>query len=149
MIKRTGGAVALLDGARHIAVPMYRSVGEFLRGIEKNGSTTAPIPLPLFIGALVLLGALVLAPLGALAVGPTWLRWLGAAAFVAYTAGEISALWRNTRRWMPALLWPLGGLLMSFGLVRATWLAKRRGGVRWRGTFYSLEELAKGRRVSL
>jgi hypothetical protein len=45
-------------------------------------------------------------------------------------------------------MWPLGALLMSYGLVRATWLARRRGGVRWRDTFYSLEELAQGRRIS-
>jgi len=149
MVKRAGGRVDLVDGSDQVSVPMYRSVGEFLRGIEKNGSTTATIPLPAFVGALALLWAVVFSPLPAVALGPPWLRLLGAAALVAYTAGEVAALWRNCRRWLPALLWPLGALLMSHGLVRATWLAKRNGGVRWRGTFYPLEELAAGRRVKL
>lgn len=149
MVKRAGGQVELLDGSDQVSVPMYRSVGEFLRGIEKNGSTTATIPLPVFVGALALLWAVVFSPIPALALGPAWLRLLGAGALAAYTAGEVAALWRNCRRWLPALLWPLGALLMSHGLVRATWLAKRNRGVRWRGTFYSLEQLSAGRRVKL
>jgi cellulose synthase/poly-beta-1,6-N-acetylglucosamine synthase-like glycosyltransferase len=147
MVKRTGGHVELMDGSRHVSVPMYRSVGGFLRGLEKNGSTLARFPLPVLVGALVLLWTLVFAPLGAIAVGPAWLRLLGAVALAAYTAGELAALFSNTRRWLPALLWPLGGLIMSYGLARSAWLAKRNGGVRWRGTFYSLEELTRGRRV--
>lgn len=149
MVKQAGGRVELIDGSDHVSVPMYRSVREFLRGIEKNGSTTATVPLAVFVAALALLWAVVFAPVPALIAGPAWCRALAALTLAAYTAGEVAALWTNARRWLPALLWPLGGLLMSYGLVRATWLAKRNGGVSWRGTFYSLEELAEGRRVSL
>lgn len=149
MVKRAGGHLELIDGQGHVSVPMYRSLPEFLRGIEKNGSTTATIPMPVFVMALAALGALVLSPLIALTVGPPWLRALGGLALLAYTAAEIAALWTNTRRWLPALAWPLGGALMAYGLTRSTWLAKRNGGVSWRGTFYSLDELAEGRRFSL
>jgi hypothetical protein len=147
MVKRAGARVELMDGSSHVSVPAYRSVGAFLRGVEKNGSTMARFPLPLLVGALVALWAVVFAPFAALAVGPTWLRLLGAATLAGYTAGEVAALFSNTRRWVPALLWPLGGLLLSYGIVRSTWLAKRNNGVQWRGTFYSLEELSRGRRL--
>jgi cellulose synthase/poly-beta-1,6-N-acetylglucosamine synthase-like glycosyltransferase len=147
MVKRAGGRVAFVDGSRHVSVPMYRSVGGLVRGIEKNGSTLARFPLPVLVGVLLLLWAVVFSPLGALAVGRAWLRLLGATALAAYTAGEVAALFSNTRRWLPALLWPVGGVLMSFALVRSAWLAKRNGGVRWRDTFYSLEELERGRRL--
>ena len=118
-VKRAGGRVAFMDGSRHISVPMYRSVGGFVRGIEKNGSTLAPYPLPALVGALLLLWTIVFSPLGALAMGPAWLRLLGAAALAAYTAGEVAVLFSNTRRWLPALLWPAGGVLMSCALVKS------------------------------
>ena len=147
MVKRAGGRVDLVDGSRLVSVPMYRSAGQFLRGIEKNGSSAAHIPLPIFAAANLLLWALVFAPLAGVALGPGWLRLLGAASFSLYTAGEVVGFARNTRRWASALLWPIGAALMSFGLVRAAYLAKRNRGVTWRGTFYSLDELRAGRRL--
>ena len=44
----------------------------------------------------------------------------------------------------PALAAPVAFGLMPFALLRSTWLTLRGGGVRWRDTFYSLEELRKG-----
>jgi hypothetical protein len=51
--------------------------------------------------------------------------------------------------WWPALLWPIGEVLLIVGVLRSTWLAVLRGGVTWRGTFYPLEELEAGRRFRL
>lgn len=36
---------------------------------------------------------------------------------------------------------PLAGTLLTWSLLRSTWTTLRQGGVRWRGTFYSLHEL--------
>lgn len=41
------------------------------------------------------------------------------------------------------LLHPVASLLMVFSLVRSTVLTLARGGVEWRGTFYSLDELKR------
>ncbi len=149
MVKRAGGSVEMIDGRDYASVPMYRDVGQFLRGIEKNGSTTAIMPSWVLALAFVLLAAVLLSPVAAIAVGGHWLRALGAFALVAYNAAEVAALWVNTRRWLPALAWPAGFALMAYGMVRATWLARRNRGVVWRGTFYPLADLARGRRVSL
>jgi hypothetical protein len=40
-------------------------------------------------------------------------------------------------------------LILVYGMIRSTWLAHKRGGVYWRETFYSLEELEEGRRFEL
>ncbi len=120
-----------------------------MRGIEKNGSTTAQMPFPLLVVALVALGAVLVTPVFVLVAGSGWLQVLGGVTLAAYTGSEMFALWRNTGRWAPAVIWPLGYLLMAFGIIRATWLAHRRGGVSWRDTFYSLEELETGRRFTL
>lgn len=149
LVKRSGGRVDLVNGSDLVSVPMYRSFRQFLRGVEKNGSSLAHVPVPALVAGFLLLWGLVFSPVAAIAAGPGWLRLLGAVALGAYTAGEVAALWTNSRRWAPALLWPLGGLLLTVGMVRSTWLARRNGGVTWRGTFYSLEELDAGRRLKL
>jgi hypothetical protein len=40
------------------------------------------------------------------------------------------------RRALPALLVPVGGLVMAWAVARAGWMGARRGGVVWRGTLY-------------
>lgn len=149
MVKRAGGRLDLLDGSMCTEVAIYRSVSDLIRGIEKNGSTTAAIPFPLFLLAFLLLLGLLFSPFIALAVGPGWLRAVGAVTLAAYTASEMYCLWRNTGAWAPAIVWPIALLILVYGMVRSTWLAHRNGGVHWRDTFYSLEELAEGRRFQL
>ena len=36
---------------------------------------------------------------------------------------------------------PVAGVLLTWSMLRSTWTTLRQGGVRWRGTFYSLREL--------
>jgi hypothetical protein len=43
-----------------------------------------------------------------------------------------------------ALTHPLGSLLFVYMLLRSTVVTLRQGGIIWRGTFYSLEELKRG-----
>jgi hypothetical protein len=39
---------------------------------------------------------------------------------------------------------PLGAVLFAFMLTRSTILTIRQRGIRWRGTFYPLEDLRRG-----
>ena len=128
---------------------LYERMVSLGRGIEKNGSTTATYPFVLFLLAFAALDAMLFAPLVALMTGPSWLRILGGIALAFYTLSEVYALWRNTRRWAPALIWPLAFLIMAYGMIRSTWLAHTNGGVYWRDTFYSLADLDTGRRFTL
>lgn len=149
MVKQAGGRLDFMDGAGLVEVPLYRGYRQLLRGLEKNGSTTAAYPVWAVAGALLLLWSWALSPLAAVVRGPGWIEALGLLAFGAYTAAEAAVLHRNSGRCLPALLWPIGAAGLSFALLRATWLARRNQGVRWRDTFYSLEELAAGRRVPI
>jgi glycosyltransferase involved in cell wall biosynthesis len=149
IVKQAGGRVEMIDGSRYASLTGYRSVAEGLRGIEKNGSTTATIPFPLFLLIFLALGAVLFAPFAALTAGPGWLRVLGGMTLAVYTGSEMYALRRNSGRWAPAAIWPLAYLIMAYAMIRSTWLAHRNGGVYWRGTFYSLAELETGRRFTL
>ncbi len=153
MVKKAGGQLDLVDGSMYANVAIYRSVRELMVGIEKNGSTTAAVPFPLLLLGFALLTGLVFAPFMAAAVGltagPAWLGVVGLFTLAIYTASEMYGLWRNTGMWFPAIVWPVGFLILVYGMLRSTWLAHRRGGVYWRETFYSLEELEAGRRFKL
>ncbi len=148
MIKRAGGRCDAVLGVGCASVAMYDSPRAFMRGIEKNGSTTAfdPWRTTLAVAAFALLD---LAPLVALAAGPWWVRAVGVVASAVAWAGNVGVLWDTCRIWRPALLWPVGTVLFAAGMIRSTLLALRRGGVTWRGTFYPLAELEAGRRFTL
>jgi hypothetical protein len=94
-----------------------------------------------------------LAPLAAIAVGVAgrveWLAAVGAGSALLATVTTIAPLYRNTGAIWPALLWPVGWPLMASGVLRSAWLVHRRGGVMWRGTFYSKEEVIAAQRYRL
>lgn len=148
-VKQSGGCLDVVDGSSYARVHLYGSIPELLRGIEKNGSTTAGVPFPLLVFGLLLLTAALYTPFAAMMIGIGWGSILGGVTLTAYTATEMYALWRNTGRWAPGLIWPLAFPIMAFAIIRATWLAHRNNGVRWRDTFYTLEELETGRRFTL
>jgi len=148
MIKASGGTCVGVVGMGCVSVRMYDSVGSFVRGIEKNGATTAARPVAATLGVL---GFAILdyAPLLALAVGPAWLRALAASAVLVQWIANVAIMRETCRLWAPAFLWPVGTALFAFGVLRATWLAVIRRGVTWRGTFYPLADLEAGRRFTL
>lgn len=152
MVKHHGGRLELMDGRGCACVDIYRDFGELLRGIEKNGGTSAAHPYRFTAGILAFL-AVDWAPLMGVAVGLTaglpWLAALSAITFASMTAINAYALRLNTGRWLPALAWPLGSGLLGWGLARSTWLVRMRGGVVWRGTFHPLDEIHESRRFEL
>lgn len=153
IIKQSGGRCEFMNGRDAAWLPSYGSVREFLRGIEKNGSSLAGTPFPLVVTGMVVAGLVEYSPLIALAVGLAtqsgWLTALGGVTTVLATAAAVSALWVNTHTFVPALLWPVGWLGMAGGVTRSAWLVHKRGGVVWRGTFYPSEEIMAGQRYKL
>ena len=148
MIKHAGGRCDGVVGTGCASVSMYDSPAAFMRGIEKNGSTTAGSPW-LSCGGVGAFAMLDLMPIFALVVGPSWLHAIGVATAVVAWIGNVAVLHATCSIWVPALLWPAGTVLFATGMIRSTLLAVVRGGVNWRGTFYTLAELEAGRRFTL
>lgn len=79
-----------------------------------------------------------LAPLWLLGCGYIWWGLLGLLCM--QVCALVSAPGLGSPRWA-GLFFPLAGVLMAFIMLRSCWLGVRRGGIVWRGTFYSLEQL--------
>jgi glycosyltransferase involved in cell wall biosynthesis len=142
---RTGGGL----GGEIVEIEWYPSVRDCLRGMEKNAfAQLARFSLFRGLAFAGLASAVALLPFVAVGHPAWWVRGVGAAALVASAVNAILI-----HRWSGAAflpLWlssPLGDLLMSVLLVRATILGVLRGGVVWRGTLYPTEILVKGIRV--
>lgn len=152
MINRGGGRTRFVVAEDEMAVPWYETLGDMIRGVEKNafgpGAHYQWWRLSIQVG---LLWALVAAPVVALVTGivannPLLLGTAGT--IIAALAGF--ALLTPRGRNIPAssiLFFPVGMLMMSAMMLRAAYRCTRNDGISWRGTHYSLAELRAGQRV--
>jgi len=147
MLKSSGSRSALANGRELVRIHWYRSLAELTRGTEKGAAVFDHRLLPAlcWTGAL---GALELGPFLAAAFAPSAIaHWMGLGG-AALLLG--STLWMCRfagQRTLPALLSPLGVVVNGVLLLRAAVVGKIRGGVQWRSTLYSPQELRPGRRV--
>lgn len=137
MLKQSGARTLVVHGCNWVSRDFYPSYRGLLRGIEKNG---ASIPLPLLV-----LGQLVYVPLEVGFLGGSPLLLLATAVLAVATSLRLSH-WLEVHL-VPAVVSPLGGVLLAIAMLRAGALAWWRGGVRWRDTFYATAELRRGGRL--
>lgn len=161
VVDDTGLARMMVDGGFRsswrsagpdLTVEWYPSVSAMLRGLEKNMyGAFSHFRFNFFLVKLALVLPFVLAPYLAVSSGGPW--WLVLSGWLAIgTWWWLSWLTAKAAGFgiAEALLAPfLGGGIMFTALARSTWLTLRNGGIRWRGTFYPLEQLRAGARLRL
>jgi hypothetical protein len=146
MLKRAGARQAVVIGEDRVSLDFYPSFTALARALEKNGAA-APFPLTLLLSlSLVVLEAGYLAALPA--GGPLLISLAAATALLAGYTQERVGHWLRLPRW-PAVAPFLGTVLLAFVCVRSAMLAWLRGGVTWRGTFYSTATVRAGARLGL
>ena len=124
-----------------VVVERYPSLREAFRGLEKNSLAAVDYsPWILLVGAPAQLLFLCW-PFVAVFVtgGATW--WINLIIVGLLLAGQLVLLQGGSLRWWLAFLLPVAMPLVIYAYLRAGLLTYVRGGIRWRGTFYSLEEL--------
>jgi hypothetical protein len=142
---------SILIGVGLIRVKWYSSIREMTVGMERTSlSAFAGYGMirPVVQGILGLIAEL--SPYLALFfVGFPSVQIMGA---VGLSASILVAL--GMSRWshrpiVPGLLAPIGIVIMIGMLLRGAWLGHVRGGIYWRGTFYSIKTLRDGHRVTI
>jgi glycosyltransferase involved in cell wall biosynthesis len=141
LLKRRGARQAFALPAGLVGVRWHIGVRGLVRGVEKNAFAAVGYRVaPALLAVVAQLTIAVMPVLGLFL--PGWLpkveallAWGGAV--LAYFVASRSV---RVRPWQVVFM-PLGGILFSYAFLRSTLLTLARGGVVWRGTFYSLGEL--------
>ena len=145
LIKKHEYRQDVMDGVGMVRVPWYATLGEAIRGLEKNAFAGAGYSL-LRVGLMTFSAfAVFIGPWVGVCLADSPARWIFLASGLLQAllaVGSASAL-----RYSPAsgLVLPLSVLLMIYTQWRATALTLARGGISWRGTRYSLDELKANR----
>ncbi|NOU96445.1 glycosyltransferase [Paenibacillus sp. LMG 31456] len=143
-VKQAGLRQRLASGREHIAVEWYSSLGEAIRGLEKN--LFSGFHYRIRLAAFGVLGQLLmfLFPFIAVFILSGWALWLYIGSILILLVVYlrlISSLIGHNGKEIIAL--PLTVCLLCYIIVRSVWLTLRQGGIYWRGTFYPLDELKK------
>lgn len=145
-LRESGATSEVLIGAGQISVEWYSGLREATRGLEKNAFAPLEYSLPLFVVVVLLhFVSYVLPWLGLFAGG-----WITIVCTLIIAAQMLSLA--STGRiagspWKHAPVMPLAALAFELILTRAVFLTLKNGGIRWRDTFYSLEQLRSNRLV--
>ncbi len=147
LIWQTEGKLDVFWGRECLGVEWYPSMGDLIRGLEKN----------LFAGAQYQYWRALLGIIGILfvAVAPwlsifsgNWLLSLAAVgAFSGYWLAWISGDKAQGVGWLERLISPLLLFVIAWALARSTFITWRQGGIQWRETFYSIADLRRGQRL--
>lgn len=134
-----------------VRVQWYSTVGEAVRGLEKNmfaGLDYNPGVIALACAALLLVFC---GPLPAAVLVRGGAAWLFRAAYLLQAA----TVWIHARTFVlpdrraarRAFLvpwtYPVAALLYTYAVARSAWMALSRRGIAWRGTFYALDRLRR------
>jgi len=149
MLKRHGARSAVANGRDSVTVRFYFSLKDMARGMEKNSfSGVGNFSLARLIAACAVFFMLEMAPFFAL------LPWWGWGVRIAGVGASLVALVLSFEfgRWVAraniaSLFIPVATVIQTALTLRAGWLAKRRGGMMWRGTLYPGDVLKRGRRL--
>ena len=145
LLKAAGFRQDLRHAPDKLAVQWYGSVGEFVRGLEKNVLAGLDYHGILGLAGLAALFSLELLPWIVLAARDTPARCAALAAIL-IGVGTLAAILREMRAPVAsAFLAPGAALVFVYTFARSILLTYARGGIVWRGTFYPLTELRKNK----
>ena len=141
LVKLAGGRTAMAGGLGVIRVRWYSTVGELARGLRKNTFAGFNYSVARVSGGVVVLLIANVWPFIALFVTSGALWWMNAViALLLMSMFALAAKPAGGNPWL-AIGYPVAGLIFVYIVIAATWITVRRGGIEWRGTFYSLAEL--------
>ena len=122
-----------------ISVKMYNNLCAMLKGLEKNQFSALNYSVFAALALCLILLFIHVYPFVGLFFGPPWARALCGFSIIILVAiynFSKKSLWH-------VLIHPISALLYLWSLLNSMVKVLSRGGIEWRGTVYSLEELRK------
>lgn len=143
LLRRAGFRQRLYAGMNELEAEWAQSVGQVIRAVEKNWFAGVDYSVT---KSVVVIGFILVCCVTALAgplLDPRW-GWLPLAGMMSTVLPALVHARQSHWPWITALLAPLGFAVFAVAGIHSTWKALRQGGIRWRETFYPLEELRAG-----
>lgn len=146
VVKQAGFRQDVAYAPEFLEVEWYASLGEVIKGLEKNAFSGADYNIPLVLTGVVIHILCSIWPFLAIFLTRGWIQgiYLATVVLILLVVAD-SARFHRSKSWYAAG-YPLMSALFVFILLRTMLLNLMQGGIYWRGTFYSLKEL-KGNRV--
>ncbi|MBP1728401.1 MAG: glycosyl transferase family 2 [Deltaproteobacteria bacterium] len=145
IIKQSGFSQEAVYAPEFLAVEWYASLREVITGLEKNAFSGADYNVLLVLAGVLCQMLCSIWPFLAvlLVSGVPRSLYLVTVLLILLTVAD-AARFHLSRPWY-AVGYPLMSLLFVYILVRTMLLNVIQGGIHWRGTFYSLQELKSNR----
>ncbi len=145
MIKMGGFRSGVAVAQDAVSVRWHAGISNLIRGVEKNFFATAQFSGPRVAAQSIGILALNVLPFFAIFIGQGWVRAFASIAVLIALSFHIGVDIVMSVSPLYCLTLPLGAVLFNYMLLRSTFITLRQGGITWRGTFYSLEELRRRR----
>ena len=145
IVKRGGFHSGVAVAQDSVSVRWHAGIANLIRGVEKNFFATAQFSGPMVCAQTIGILALNVLPFFGIFFGHGWVRAFASIAVLIALSFHIGVDIVMRVSPLYCLTLPLGALLFNYMLLRSTFITLRQGGINWRGTFYSLEELRRRR----
>lgn len=145
LVKYSGYRQDLLFAGDLVRVRWQSSFWGVIRGLEKNGFASMGYSLPFLIAITIYVVAVVATPYIAVACvhDSRVIPYVLCLLLTHGTFGAMSAKFGAS--WSVTPMLPIGSFLLMFSFWRSAIITLRQGGVRWRDTFYPLDQLRAAR----
>jgi hypothetical protein len=142
-IKQLGFRQDVLFGDGQLSLEWYTSVRAFIQGLMKNTFSTVDYKLGKILISSIATFIVFVLPLPLLWFAGGWEERV--LAFFILTSQVLLFVFGRGMRgvWWYALMMPVAGGIMIYIMWRSAILTLKQGGIYWRDSFYSLDELKK------
>lgn len=150
LVQRASGVSRIATAFGRLEVTWYDSLGEMVRGLEKNGFAAIGRFSYLRVAAYTALWLFVFfGPVVGLTRPVPAVVVLSAAVLALHPLVSVAAAVALDRRPGPFSIRIVGEWIMIYVLLRSAYMCWRRGGICWRGTTYPVDRLRAQQRVRL
>lgn len=145
IMKKAGLRQDVAYAPEFLEVEWYASVGEAIRGLEKNAFSGADYNIALVLSGILIHIFCSIWPFLAIFITHGAVRWIYLAVVILILLVVAdSARFHRSRPWY-AVSYPVTSTLFVYILMRSMLLNIIQGGIYWRGTFYPLKDLKSNR----
>jgi glycosyltransferase involved in cell wall biosynthesis len=144
LVKEAGCRSGVAKAGSAVSVHWHSGVRNIIRGTEKNFFAATGYRLWMAGAQLLSLGLMWIYPWAALPVVRGWAMVFAVIAIAVPVVAQAGAAREFRVSVFYGLTQPLGALIFGWMLMRSTLVTMRNGGITWRGTFYSIQELKRG-----